>query len=214
MTGQEIEDLFAKVAVQIEATNAQIEATNAQIEATDAQIKTNNAEIAAILKASARESERLKKQLGELGNKFGSFTEGMAYPSMCKILERQLKVKVMGANMRSHRNGRTMEVDVVGSSPEAVYVVEVKSHLEEEGLQKMVKTLSEFTDFFPDHKGKAVYGILATVHVDRTMAAQIRKHGLYVARISDDTFRLEAPKNFKPKSFAASDGSHRKQKHL
>ncbi len=210
MTAQEIEDLLAKVV----ALNAEAAAQNAEAAAQNAEVRAINAETAALMKQSQRETRELKKQIGELGNKFGSFTEGMAYPSMCKILERQLKVKVMGANMRSHRNGRTMEVDVVGSAPEAVYVVEVKSHLQEEGLQKMVKTLSEFTDFFPDHKGKAVYGILAAVHVDRTMAARIRKHGLYVARISDDTFRLEAPKNFKPKSFAASDGSHRKQKHL
>ncbi len=193
MTAQEIEDLLARMAVQVEASNTRIQASNA--------------ETAALLKESARESERLKKQLGELGNKFGSFTEGLAYPSMSKILARQFKVKVVGANMKAHRNGRTMEVDVIGSSPEAVYVVEVKSHLNEEGLQRMLKTLAEFTDFFTDHRGKQVYGILAAVHVDQAMAARVRKHGLYVARISDDTFRLEVPKGFKAKSFAKTNGS-------
>ncbi len=193
MTVDEIKDLFAKVAVQIEATNAQIEATNA--------------ETAALMKQSQRETRELKKQIGELGNKFGSFTEGMAYPSMSKILARQFKVQVVGANMKAHRNGRTMEVDVIGSSPEAVYVVEVKSHLNEEGLQQMFKTLAEFTDFFTDHKSKQIYGVLAAVHIDQAMAARVRKQGLYVARISDDTFRLEVPKGFKAKSFATANGS-------
>jgi predicted ribonuclease toxin of YeeF-YezG toxin-antitoxin module len=164
--------------------------TNQEIEGLLARTVALNAETAALIKQSQQETRDLKKQIGELGIKFGSFTEGMAYPSMAKILARQFKVKVVGANMKARRNGRTMEVDVIGSSPEAVYVVEVKSHLNEEGLQRMLKTLAEFTDFFTDHQGKQVYGILAAVHIDRAMAARVRKHGLYVARISDDTFRL------------------------
>jgi hypothetical protein len=39
-----------------------------------------------------RKTERVirqvNKQLGELGNKFGSFTEGMAWPSMEKVLHK------------------------------------------------------------------------------------------------------------------------------
>jgi len=181
--------------------------TSQEIEGLLAKTVTLNTETAALLKQSQQETRELKKQIGELGNKFGSFTEGMAYPSMSKILARQFKVQVVGANMKAHRNGRTLEVDVIGSSPEAVYVVEVKSHLNEEGLQQMLKTLAEFTDFFTDHKGKQVYGVLAAVHIDQAMAARVRKHGLYVARISDDTFRLEVPKGFKAKSFATTNGS-------
>jgi hypothetical protein len=181
--------------------------TSQEIEGLLAKTTALNAETASLIKQSQQETRELKKQIGELGNKFGSFTEGMAYPSMSKILARQFKVQVVGANMKAHKNGRTLEVDVIGSSPEAVYVVEVKSHLNEDGLQQMLKTLADFTDFFTDHRGKQVYGILAAVHIDQTMAARVRKHGLYVARISDNTFRLEVPKGFKARSFAKANGS-------
>ena len=65
MTDEELKELVASLAV------AQRE-TDRQLKETDRQLR--------------KQLKELGKQIGGLGEKFGGFTEGMALPSMTKIL--------------------------------------------------------------------------------------------------------------------------------
>ena len=60
-----------------ELANSQSELTAAQKE-TDLQLK----EVSQAQKKTDRQLKELGKQIGGLGSKFGSFTEGLALPSM------------------------------------------------------------------------------------------------------------------------------------
>ncbi|HYX22813.1 MAG TPA: DUF3782 domain-containing protein [Thermoanaerobaculia bacterium] len=151
-----------------------------------------------------RQIRELGKQLGGLGQKFGGFTEGMAFPSMKKILTERFHMTDIGPWRTSHKNGRTMEIDVLAHANgkvDEVYVVEVKSTLREEGLEQMLRILREFHDFFPDHAGKKLYGILAAVNVPDNVRNKVLKAGIYLARIHDETFELSVPENFQPRAY-------------
>jgi hypothetical protein len=144
------------------------------------------------------------RQLGGLGEKFGSFTEGMAFPSMRKLLEERFQMNVVAPRVRARREGRSLEVDVLAYSNaqiNEVYVVEVKSHLREDGLEQMKKILREFRDFFPEHKDKKVYGILAAVDAPMDVQEKVLREGIYLARIHDEEFELDVPKDFKPRAY-------------
>ena len=157
-----------------------------------------------------RKTERVirqvNKQLGELGNKFGSFAEGMALPSMEKILRDRFNMDVVAPRATSRLNGRMIEIDVMAydnGSRNELYIVEVKSHLTREGIDQILKTIEEFPRFFGAHRDRTVYGIIAAVDIPQNLRAEVLKHGLYLARIHDGAFELLTPKNFKPRAFLA-----------
>ncbi len=155
-----------------------------------------------------RKTERVisqvNKQLGELGNKFGSFTEGMALPSMEKILYRQFKMDVVTPRAKARQNGQTLEIDVMAydnGSRNEVYLVEVKSHLTREGIEQMLQTIERFPKFFGAHRDRTIYGVIAAVDIPDNLRAEVLNKGLYLARIHDGEFELLTQRGFRPAPF-------------
>jgi len=97
-----------------------------------------------------------------------------------------------------------MEIDVLAyanSSVNEVYVVEVKSHVREESIQQLQKIIDNFDRFFPEHKDKKLFGILAAVDLSASLRQRILDLGFYVAKIKDDLFSLDVPEGFKAKAY-------------
>lgn len=152
--------------------------------------------------------KELGRQMGEWGNKWGGFTEGMAYPSMVKVLTEQFQLSQFTSNLHSRRDGGVLEIDVLGYANGDINracIVEVKSQLRERAIEQLLRILDKFQQFFPEHKGKTVYGVLAAVNVPDDLARQVVQEGLFLARISDDTFRINVPDGFQPKCWGQSD---------
>jgi hypothetical protein len=141
-------------------------------------------------------------QIKKLGAKFGSFTEGLALPSMETILQTRFGMEVVSPSVRVSKNGQHLEIDVLAyanGSLKAAYIVEVKSHPREESITQLKNLLDRFRSFFPEHKDKQIYGILAAVDLSTALREKILQEGLYVARIHDQVFELDIPDNFRPK---------------
>jgi hypothetical protein len=161
------------------------------------------------LAQSKKETDRITQQnaklIGDLGNKFGSFTEGMAFPSMEKVLRERFSMTTVATRYKSRRGGDTIEIDVLGianSEVNTVIVVEVKSHLKSRDIDQMLKILARFPEFSPEQKGKKLYGIIAFVEASDNVIEEAKKAGLYVARIHDELFDLLPPDGFLPKDFS------------
>jgi hypothetical protein len=189
MTDQELKELVASLAVSQKETDRQLKETDRQLKETDRQLK--------------RQVKELGKQIGGQGDKFCSFTEGLALPSMTKILGQRFGMDVILPRAWARTNGRAMEVDVLASSKtrDDVFVVEVKSHLREEALDQMRKILSEFHDFFPGYEGKRLYGILAAVDAPEDVRKKVLQEGIYLARVHDGHFELQVPDSFEPRAY-------------
>ncbi|MGA0198308.1 MAG: DUF3782 domain-containing protein [Prochlorotrichaceae cyanobacterium] len=172
------------------------------------QVQKENEQSQKELKEAQKETDRqikeLGKQIGGLGKKFGSFTEGFALPSMDRILRERFGMETVSPRVRSRRNGEEMEIDVLAyanGERNAVYLVEVKSHPREEAIDQLKRLLQRFPQFFPEHRDKARYGILAAVDLSEDLKHLILGEGLYVARIEDDVFTLDVPENFQPRAW-------------
>ena len=158
-----------------------------------------------ILERSIRDTERLKQQIGGLGNKFGSFTEGMALPSMEKVLAEHFGMDTIMPRIRKYRNGVQLEIDVLGyvnGDLNRAVVVEVKSHLREDGIQQMLSILERFPTFYPEHADKELVGVLAVVDAPHELRTRVLAEGLYLARIHDEVFTLDVPEGFQHHDFA------------
>ncbi len=191
MTDDELKELVAGLAVTQDRVSRLIE--DLAKEGAERQAETD------------RQLRTLRKEVGGLANKWGRYTEAMAYPSMDKLLREDFQMEFVAPDVTKRLNGRSLQIDVLGYSntrTSAVYVVEVKSRLRSEDVDQILNILDSFFDFFPEHHGKALYGVLAAVHVEDSLRARVLKKGLYLAEVSGDLYELNVPEDFKPRSFA------------
>lgn len=213
MTDQELRDLVASVAKNQAQTDRQMAETSRRMAETDRQMAETDRRMA----ETDRQIKQVNKQLGELGNKFGSFTEGMAFPSMEKILRNHFKMDVVALRAKSRQNGHSIEIDVMAydnGSRNEVYLVEVKSHLTRESVDQMLRTIEQFPKFFGAHRDRKIYGIIAAVDIPDNLRGEVMNKGLYLARIHDGTFELLTPRGFKPEAFgpaAKQNGAMKKK---
>jgi hypothetical protein len=219
ITYEEILQLFKETNRQFQETDRKFQETDRRFQETDRKFQETDQQIKELLisqketdrkfqetdrkfQATDRQLKELGKQIGGLGQKFGSFTEGLALPSMEKILRHRFQMEVISPSVRVSKHGQHMEIDVLAYANgeiNAVYVVEVKSHGRSEAIEQLITLLSRFRDYFPEHRDKKVFGILAVVDLPASVREQVLQAGLYVARIHDEVFELDVPDDFQPR---------------
>ena len=213
-TSEDVWRILAELATaQAELTAAQKE-TDKQLKETDLLLKEvsqQQKENAQQLKETDRQQQKtdkqlkeLGKQIGGLGAKFGSFTEGLALPSMETILRQRFGMEVISPSVRVSKDGQHLEIDVLAYTNgelNTAYIVEVKSHAKEESITQLKSILQRFRRFFSEHKDKKLYGILASVDLSNELREKILQEGFYVARIHDQVFELDIPDNFQPRLY-------------
>lgn len=175
-----------------------------QLAESSAEAKRRSANIDKQLAETGRFIKEVGRQLGKLGNAQGRYTEGLVYPSLERILRERFKMDVVVQRALSRKNGAALELDVFAYSNtgiDEVYVAEIKSSYGEAEFQQTLKTLETFPKFFPTHAGKKLYGIVAAVDIAENMRNRVLGAGLYLARIGDETVKLQVPRGFKAKAF-------------
>ncbi|MDJ0669737.1 MAG: DUF3782 domain-containing protein [Microcystis sp. M53598_WE2] len=206
-TSEDVWRILAELATaQAELTAAQKE-TDKQLKEVSQQQKENaqqQKETERRQQETDRQLRELGKQIGGLGAKFGSFTEGLALPSMETILRQRFGMEVVSPSVRVSKDGQHLEIDVLAYTNgelNTAYIVEVKSHAREESITQLKSILQRFRRFFPEHKDKKLYGILASVDLSNELREKILQEGFYVARIHDQVFELDIPDNFQPQIY-------------
>ena len=206
-TSEDVWQLLAELATAQKETDLLLKEVSQQQKETDLlfkEVSQQQKENAEQQKATDRQLKELGKQIGGLGAKFGSFTEGLALPSMETILGQQFGMEVISPSVRVSKGGQHMEIDVLAYANgelNTAYIVEVKSHAREDSITQLKSILQRFRNFFPEHNDKRLYGILASVDLSNELREKILQEGLYVARIHDQVFELDIPNNFQAQSY-------------
>ena len=73
--------------------------------------------------------------------------------------------------------------------------------MRQDGIDQILDDLSRFPRFFPEHRGKKLFGILAALDIPENLRAQAISKGLYLATIKDDVFEIVPPDGFTPRAF-------------
>jgi hypothetical protein len=157
-----------------------------------------------------RETDRMLKELGRqiagIGDKFGYFAEGMALPSMERLLRQRFHMTNVSPRHRVRVAGREQEFDVLawanGKVNRAI-VVEVKSRVKREAIDQLIDQIEELPKLVPELAGKERLGILAGVDWDAGVMEAAQAAGLYTARIHDELFTLTTPLGFRPRLWGA-----------
>ena len=195
VTYEEVLSLFKETELRMRETDLQMRETDRYMQETARQMRETDRRI--------RELERLtreqSKQISGIGNKFGYFTEGLALPSMERILTEQFGMTTIMPRTRTRKNGEEIEIDVLATANEGInlaMVVEVKSRVRMEGIEQLQRIVSRFREIHPEHRDKAVMGILAGVDWERGTQAKAREAGFLTASIRDEIFELTTPAGF------------------
>ena len=206
-TSEDVWRLLAELTAAQKETDRQLKEVSQQQKETELLLKEvsqQQKENAQQQKETDKQLKELGKQIGGLGAKFGSFTEGLALPSMETILRQRFGMEVISPSVRVSKEGQHIEIDVLAYTNgelNIAYIVEVKSHVRQEDITQLKSILQRFRSFFPEHKDKKLYGILAAVHLSPELREKILQEGFYVARIHDQVFELDIPDNFQPQTY-------------
>lgn len=171
---------------------------------TDRELRDLVAENTKQIGELSKSQKELGKQIGHIGNSFGRFTEGLFLPSLEKILLKDFGMDTVAPRIKRKRNGSNVELDVLSynnSEKNTAIVVEIKSNLKYDDIIEFLDLLEKFPKFFPEHKDKKIYGMVAAVSISPELKAKAEKFGLYVVKISDETFRLISDRKFDAKDF-------------
>ena len=188
VTYEEVLSLFKETDLRMQETDRQMRETGHQIE-----------ELGYRFRELERVTKEQSKQISGIGNKFGYFTEGLALPSMERILTEQFGMTTIMPRARTRKNGEEIEIDVLATANEGInlaMVVEVKSRVGWKSIEQLQRIVSRFREIHPEHRDKAVMGILAGVDWDRGVQAKAREAGFLTASIRDEIFTLTTPEGF------------------
>ncbi len=157
MTDQELRNLVAANSIAISELSAEVKLVSTELRKITADL--------------SKEVKQVTRQMGELGNKFGSFTEGMAVASVGKLLSKYFGVGdvAKGVKRKDKATDNWMEMDFFGyenSDVNKAVIVEVKSHLRESDIPKIHKLVQNFKKFYPEHANKQLYVVVAYVAYD------------------------------------------------
>ena len=151
--------------------------------------------------------KNLSKQIGDIGNRFGTYTEGLAHSSVDIILEKEFGITDTAQNVKKKINeSQWIEIDVLGvanGTTNTAVLVEVKSQITDETFGQVLKLTEQFPIFFPEHRHKHLYAIICCVSVPKKVLREKAKElGIYLATVKGEVFDLDNPKGFQAKDFS------------
>lgn len=216
MTDQELRDLVAansiaisELSAEVKLISAEVKQVSAEVKLVSAEVKQVSTELRKITADLSKEVKQVTRQMGELGNKFGSFTEGMSVASVGKLLSKYFGVGdvAKGVKRKDKATDNWMEMDFFGyenSDVNKAVIVEVKSHLRESDIPKIHKLVQNFKKFYPEHANKQLNVVVAYVAYDRNdVLQQALDEGFYLATIQEELFKFKTPKGYVGKDFNA-----------
>ncbi len=210
MTDEELKELVASNS----RTIARLEALQVENERRWSEMREANErrwhEMREEIFVSRAETDRLvlaiHQDMGRLSRKLGDYAEGLCRPALGRILRRRFHMTEIAPRVRAWVNGDEIELDMLGHANDRLnkaYVAEIKSTLRQDGIEQIREHLKIFPRFFPEHRGKELYGILAAIDAPAELQKKVLKEGIYLVLVSEEAFELVEPEGFQPRNFAA-----------
>ena len=185
---QKIWDLFA--------------ATDHQIKETDRELKTMFVETHREFKELKHLFQRTDEKINAVDGKWGRFVEGLVVPGIKRLFgERGILLEKVYLRAEAHKQGETIEIDVLAVGEEHVVMVEVKSTLSVDDVKEHLQELGRFKTFFPEYADRKVLGAVAGIVIEHNVSRYAYQQGLFVIGQSGDAVRLLNDEKFRPKEW-------------
>jgi hypothetical protein len=142
-------------------------------------------------------AENTNKSIGALTNLFGDLTEGMVAPKICeKFNEFGFSFLKAGPNPRytDKDNDIYLEVDIMLENSDKAMLIEVKTKLTEERIDKHIIRLEKIRKYADLHGDKRIFlGAVAGIVVTDEIRKYALSKGLYFIEYAGETFYITPP---------------------
>lgn len=152
-------------------------------------------------KETDKKIENTLKVVGDLTGKWSKFVEGLIAPAVEKLFKaRGIVVDKVYQRVKTHRNGNTIEIDILAIDGKYAVLVEAKSTLKIDDVQEHEERLDKFKYFFPEYKDRNVVGAVGGISIEEGAERYAYKKGMFVIAQSDEeSVKILNDKGFKPR---------------
>jgi hypothetical protein len=176
------------------------------------EVAENQKETDRIIKESQKETDRILKeratelntQIGSLTNLFGDFTIGMVAPKLReKFMEFELIFPKASPNVviDDNKNKISLEIDILLENGDKAMLVEVKTKLTAERINKHVERLEKMRKYADLHGDKRTFvGAVAGFAITDEVRKTALNLGFYLIEPDGEKFNITPP-NDKPKEW-------------
>ncbi len=145
---------------------------------------------------------RLKRAENLFTTQWGKLVESLVEGDLVRLLQaRGVEVEGTGQRARKRRNGEHFEIDILATNGSQVVAVEVKTTLRPEAVGRFVEKLSRFLEWYPEYRGRTVYGAVAYLEGGDSVTAYAERQGLFVIRATGNSASIVNAEDFEPRSF-------------
>ena len=131
-----------------------------------------------------RQLDKLAKQIGGVDKIFGDMAEYVSYNNLKRLLCEQAGIEINRVTKRwkiTHV-AREYEFDLIAVGSDVVVVIEVKTTLRSENINKFAAAMLDIPAIFPEYEGRDIYGGFAYMKAQDGAEARAHKHGLLTIR--------------------------------
>jgi hypothetical protein len=151
-----------------------------------------------------RHAKSANKSIGALTNLYGDLTEGMVAPKICDKFN-EFGFSFLRANTRDRINDKnndiSLEVDIMLENSDKAMLIEVKTRLTEERIDKHIFRLEKMRKYADLHGDKRIFlGAVAGIVVTDEIRNYALSKGFYFIEYAGETFYITSPKD-KPKEW-------------
>ena len=133
---------------------------------------------------SRAEQRKLNQRLGEISDKMGTIVEDIIYPAARPLISRCFNVEIddidISSNIdRKNRNKEREEFDIIASTDDNVFLIEVKSTMRDMYIAKFKDKIKRFPDFFPEYSSKTLIPVIASLSMKPNTVNQLTRNKIY-----------------------------------
>ncbi len=164
--------------------------------------RIENERLDRIIENTSRQVEKATKAVDALTSKWGRFVEGLLIPAVERLFQqRGIPVEKVSPRVKAHKNGRTMEIDIMAINEGYVVLIEAKSTLSVADVEEHQQNLSAFKFFYPEYADRKVIGAVAGIVIDEGADRYAYQAGLFAIGQSGETVKILNDEKFVPSTW-------------
>jgi len=115
--------------------------------------------------------------------------------------ERGIEIDTIFQRVKAHKDGDSIEIDILGVHKGYAVFIEAKSALSIEDVREHIEKLKIFKFFFPEYSNRKVVGTVAGIVIDENADKFAYREGFFVIGQTGETIKILYDEKFKPKTW-------------
>lgn len=153
-----------------------------------------------IFKETQKRLDQVSREISALTGKWGRFVEGLIAPGAVTMFkERGIGIDRIFQRVKAKKDGKEMEVDILGINKEYAILIEAKSTLVVEDVKEHIERMKVFKHFFPEYSVRKVVGAVAGIVIDEDADRFAYRQGFFVIGQTGEMVKILNDEEFNPK---------------